>query len=146
MPSISGINSLLLQSQSLEGAALVVKQVLVAGNQLSLAADGSSSGGFDLAGAADSVTVSVKNASGKVIDTIELGAEGSGRHTFDWKSGDPSLAGLSFSVAARSGATAVASTPLVADTVDAVYSDGGQLTVELKNHGIVKYSDVKAVS
>ncbi len=144
--SIGGINSLLLQSQSLEGAGLVGKSVLLAGNQLELAADGSASGGFELAGAADAVTVSVKNAAGKVIDTLELGAESGGRHGFDWKSADAALTGLTFSVAARAGAAAVNATPLVADTVDAVYSDGGQLNVGTRNHGVVRYGDVLGVS
>ena len=47
---------------------------------------------------------------------------------------------------ARSGASAVGLTRLVSDRVDAVYADQGQLTIELRNGGSVKYSDVKAVS
>ena len=35
---------------------------------------------------------------------------------------------------------------MVADTVAAVYTNGGQLNVETVTHGVVKFSDVKAVS
>jgi hypothetical protein len=34
----------------------------------------------------------------------------------------------------------------VSDTVRAVYSDGGQLAVELAKSGVVAYSDVKAIA
>ena len=143
--SITGMTGMLAQMQTLEGAALVGKDVLVAGNQLAIGADGVASGGFDLAGAADSVSVSIKNAAGLVVDTINLGATAAGRHSFDWGAKDPAATGLSFTVTARSGTTAVAVTPLVQDRVTSVSNAGGQLNVELRNNGIVKYSDIKAV-
>jgi flagellar basal-body rod modification protein FlgD len=144
--SITSMNSMLLQSQSLEAASLVGKNVLVSGNDLTLDADGSTSAGFDLAGPAESVVVNIKNPAGQIIDSINLGAADAGRHSFNWKSSDPKLAGLSFTVTAKTGGTQVGSTPLVADAVAAVYSEGGQLNVETLKHGVVKYADVKAVS
>ena len=54
--------------------------------------------------------------------------------------------GLTFSVTALSGGVQVAATPLVADSVSAVFTENGQLSVETLYHGVVKYSDVKAVS
>jgi flagellar basal-body rod modification protein FlgD len=143
--TIAQMNSVLLQSQSLQGAALVGKSVLVAGQDLALDASGKAGAGFDLASAADSVVVSVTNASGKVIDTVDLGPQDAGRHVFDYQAKTAGMTGLSFSVGAKAGAQAVSATPLVADTVSAVYADGTQLTIELRNHGNVNYSDVKAV-
>ncbi|HSW05102.1 flagellar hook assembly protein FlgD [Aquabacterium sp.] len=144
--SIVSMNSMLMQSQSLEAASLVGKNVLVAGDDLTLDADGYATAGFDLAGPAESVVVNVKNAAGQIIDSVNLGSAEAGRQSFGWKSADPKLVGLTFSVTALSGGTQVGSTPLVADAVTAVYSDGGQLNVETVKHGVVKYSDVKAVS
>jgi flagellar basal-body rod modification protein FlgD len=144
--SIADMGSAMLQSQSLQGAALVGKEVLLAGNDLVPDGNGLASGGFELTGPADRVVVTVTNGAGKVVDTIDLGAESAGRHTFDWVSKDAEAKGLTFSVSAKSGAAAVGTTPLVADRVKAVYSDAGQLNVELASHGIVKYSDIRAVS
>jgi flagellar basal-body rod modification protein FlgD len=144
--AVNGMNGLLTQMQSLEGAALVGKDVLVAGDKLSLADDGTTQAGFELDGQARSVVVSVKDAGGTVVDTIDLGALGAGRHTFDWTSPDAKASGLSFDVSARNGDQKVGTTRLVADRVDAVYLEQGQLNVELRRNGNVRYSDVKAVS
>ncbi|WP_395699002.1 flagellar hook assembly protein FlgD [Aquabacterium sp.] len=144
--SITSMNTMLLQSQSLEAASLVGKNVLVPGKELQLAKDGSTAGGFELAGPADQVNVKIYDQGGKLIDTVKLGAVDQGRHGFTWKSPDANATGLTFEVSATNGGVAVGSTALVADTVGAVYTEGGQLKVETLKHGIVAYSDVKAVS
>jgi flagellar basal-body rod modification protein FlgD len=144
--SITSMSSMLFQSQSLEAASLIGKNVLVPGNKLTLDADGRTSGGFALGDSATSVVVNIKDASGKVIDTVKMGAKGAGRQSFDWKAPDPKMTGLTFEVSATNRDVKVASQPLVSDTVRAVYSDGGQLAVELVKSGVVAYSDVKAIS
>jgi flagellar basal-body rod modification protein FlgD len=143
--AVTGMNGLLMQMQSLEAAGLVGKDVLVAGNRLSPAEDGATQAGFELAGAARSVVVTIQDAGGRVVDTLDLGAQPQGRHSFDW-SAPAGSSGLTFTVSARNGTDTVGSTPLVADRVEAVYVEQGQLTVELRRNGSVKYSDVKAVS
>ncbi|MBI3368442.1 MAG: flagellar hook assembly protein FlgD [Burkholderiales bacterium] len=144
--SIKSMSTMMLQSQSLEGASLVGKDVLVPGNKLSLDDSGVTRAGFELDGAADNVTVTIKNGTGLILDTVEMGALESGRHSFGWKAKDASMTGLTFTVNARSGTTAVASTALAQDRVVSVSSAAGQLSVELQSNGIVKYSDIKAVS
>lgn len=144
--AVVNMNSMLLQSQSLEAASLVGKNVLVSGNDLALASDGSTAAGFDLEGPADAVVVTISDASGKVVDTLKLGAADEGRHAFSWKSKDPKATGLTFKISATAGGVAVGATTMVADGVGAVYTEGGLLKVETLNHGIVPYSDIKAVS
>ena len=56
------------------------------------------------------------------------------------------MTGLTFEVSATNRDVKVATQPLVSDTVRAVYSDGGQLAVELAKSGVVRYSDVKAIA
>jgi flagellar basal-body rod modification protein FlgD len=144
--AVSGMNGLLTQMQSLEGASLVGKDVLVAGDKLSLADDGSTQAGFELDAAARSVVVTVKDANGKIVDTIDLGKLDAGRHTYDWTSPDPKASGLTFEVSASNGDQKVGATRLVGDRVDAVFVEQGQLNIELRRNGNVKYSDVRAVS
>ena len=142
--SMSGMSSLLLQMQTLQGASLVGHDVLVAGNALVPDDQGLAQGGFELDGPADSVLVSISDANGKLIDRIQLGAAGAGRHSFDWTAGNPAPAGLSFAITARSATTPVTARTLVSDRVESVYSDGGKLTVELRRLGPVDYSSVRA--
>jgi flagellar basal-body rod modification protein FlgD len=144
--AVSGLNSLMLQTQSLEGAMLVGKDVLVPGKKIMLDADGATTAGFELDSAATSVVVSIKDSTGKVVDTVDMGAASAGKHVFEWTSANKAAAGLTFEVNASKGGTAIAATRLVADRVESVYSDQGQLGITLKNNGNVKYADVRAVS
>jgi flagellar basal-body rod modification protein FlgD len=144
--TVQGLNQQFVQMQALQGASLVGRDVILPGDRLSTSDAGLVQGGYELSSAADSVTVEVLNAGGHVIDTIKIGAEGAGRHGFDWtpKAGvDPTL-GDRFRIVARSGAAAVSATPLMRDRVDAVATGGDTLTLDLRMSGSVAYSQIKA--
>ena len=144
--TVEGLNRQFVQMQALQGAALVGRDVILPGDRLSANDAGLVQGGFELPSAADSVKIEVLNAGGRVIDTIELGAESSGRHGFEWTppEGVDSALGERFRVVARSGAVAVAATPLMRDRVDAVATGGDTLTLELRLNGSVPYSQIRA--
>ncbi|NWG76269.1 MAG: flagellar hook assembly protein FlgD, partial [Rubrivivax sp.] len=72
------------QLQALQGASLVGRDVIVAGDWLAANDEGLLQGGFELASPADRVQVEVLGGGGRVLDTIDLGAMGSGRHGFEW--------------------------------------------------------------
>jgi flagellar basal-body rod modification protein FlgD len=142
--TVQGLNGQFVQMQALQGATLVGRDVIVPGNQLSIA-DGTAQGGFDLAGPADAVKVEILGASGQVIDTLNVGAQSSGLHGFDWPAGSATEAsGLRFRVTATSGATSGTSTALMRDRIDAVATGGDSLTLELARSGAVPYASVKA--
>jgi len=128
----------------LQGAALVGRDVIVPGNMMDIA-EGIGQGGFELTSPADNVKVEVLNAGGHVIDTMQLGAETAGRHSFDW---DASKAGtdtnLTFRVTATSGATTLSSTSLMRDTVTAVSTSGDTLMLDLLRTGSTPYASIKA--
>ncbi len=142
--ALGGMNALLLQMQSLQGAALVGREVLLSGNSLVLDGQGQASGGFELDSTADALRVNVHDSAGHTVDSFELGAQGPGRHSFDWQSSDAQRKGLSFSVVASAGSVAVNARALVSDKVRSVYTDGGRLMVELQGRGAVDYADVRA--
>jgi flagellar basal-body rod modification protein FlgD len=144
--TISGMLGQFTQMQSLQGASLVGRNVLVQGDTLEVK-DGKATAAFELAGPADSVKVEVLSAGGRVIDTLDLGAESAGRHGFNWEAaGVDSGAGLHFRVTATSGAAAVTATPLVSDQVTSVSTKDGQLMLELSRGGSTAYSLIKAFS
>ena len=145
--TVEGLNSQFVQMQALQGASLIGKDVLLQGDRLSQMADGSVQGGFELASAADRVKVEVLSPAGSVVDTLNLGAQGSGRQAFNWPAGS-ALAdtfNYRFRVAANSGTQALSVTPLMRDRVAAVNTGGASLTLELQRSGRVPYAGITAL-
>jgi len=144
--TVQGLNSQFAQLQALGGAALVGRDVLIEGNRLVADADGVGRGGFELASQADHVKLEVLDASGRVIDSSDLGAMASGRHTFDWapSAGVNAANASSFRITATLGATSVSATTFTRDRVDAVSAGPTGLVLELANAGLVTYDQVKA--
>jgi flagellar basal-body rod modification protein FlgD len=142
--TVEGLSSQFVQMQALQGASLVGHDVVVPGKKLDIN-DGVGQGGFELAGPADAVKVEVLSNAGQVIDTLNLGAQTSGMNGFNWPAGTMTNAdNLSFRVTATQGTTAVATTLLMRDRVNAVRTSGNTLNLELQNSGTVAYADVKA--
>ena len=143
--SVAGLSSQFMQLQAVQGASLVGHDVIVAGNKLAVdATSGVGQGGFELGGAADAVKVEILGPSGAVVQTLNLGAEGAGVHSFDWQAGAASASGLTFRVSATSGGVATPVTALMRDRVDAVSTSGTTFNLELDISGTVPYSAVKA--
>ncbi|MED5619878.1 flagellar hook assembly protein FlgD [Ideonella sp. BN130291] len=143
--TVSGLNGQFVQMQALQAASLVGREVWLEGNALQMS-NGTGEGAFNLSSAADRVKVEVLSPAGQVVDTMELGAETAGRHSFTWsKAGVSDSAGLTFRVSATSGAAQVPATALMLDTVESAGIDGDTLTLELARTGDVPYSKVLAV-
>ncbi|MDL2338916.1 MAG: flagellar hook capping FlgD N-terminal domain-containing protein [Pseudomonadota bacterium] len=144
--SVGGLSSQFTQMQALQGASLVGRDVVVAGNVLDIT-DGVGQGGFELSGAADAVKVEVLSPAGQVVDTIALGAMGSGMHSFDWPTTTATNdSGLHFRVTASNGTVTSTPTTLMRDRVNAITTSGNTLNLELQNSGSVPYSSVKALN
>lgn len=142
--SVQSLSGQFVQMQALQGAALVGRDVIVPGNELSVQ-DGVGQGGFELSSPADQVKVEVLSPAGQVVDTLNLGAAGIGRHGFNWPAqGVDADAGLRFRITATSGATALTTTSLMRDRVDAVSAAGNSLSLELARSGVVPYEQIKA--
>jgi flagellar basal-body rod modification protein FlgD len=144
--TVQGLSGQFVQMQALQGAALVGRDVVVKGNKMDIA-DAVGQGGFELAGPADAVKVEVLSPAGQVLDTMNLGAQSSGMHSFDWAAGaNTNDSALTFRVTATLGTATVESTALMRDKVDAVSTSGNTLNLELQNSGTVAYADVKALN
>lgn len=142
--TVQGLNSQFVQMQALQGASLVGRDVIVPGNLIDIA-DGVGQGGFELTSAADAVKVEILSASGQVVETLQLGAQSAGMHSFDWKAGTATNdSGLRFRVTSTLGGVSSTATALMRDTVDAVSTSGTGFSLELARAGSVGYADVKA--
>ncbi len=143
--TVKSLSAQFTQLQALSGAALVGRDVLVEGSKMSVDDQGTGHAGLELATASDRTTVEVLNGAGYVIDTVDLGALGEGRHTFDWTpaAGVDASQAAKFRVKATLGATAVSATALQRDRVEAVSSNADGLVLELAGSGPVSYDKVK---
>ena len=141
---VAGLTSQFVQMQALQGASLVGRDVIVPGNQLDIR-EGVGQGGFELSSAADAVKVEILSPSGQVVQTMQLGAQSAGMHSFDWDAGTATNdSGLRFRVTSTLGGSTTSATALMRDTVDAVTTSGTGFSLELARSGSVGYADVKA--
>jgi flagellar basal-body rod modification protein FlgD len=146
MSTVSGIEklngtvqSLLSQSgssQVLQSAALIGRTVLVPGKEVAIKDGAPEKFGIDLAGAADSVTVSVKNAAGDTVRTLDLGALPPGVKMVDWdgktNTGTTAPDGAyTLSVTAKAGKDDVASLALTYGKVASVAQVYGGASLDL---------------
>ncbi|MFN9280621.1 MAG: flagellar hook assembly protein FlgD [Betaproteobacteria bacterium] len=140
------LSAQLLQSQTLQGATMVGRQVWTGGTALSVEG-GKGVGAVDLPRAASAVSVDVLSAGGTVIGKVDLGAQASGRRTFQWtvpEGTNPS--GLSFRVNALSGKQVIQASPQSADRVMAVTAGPDGLVLQLARQGTTPVNNVKAWS
>ena len=143
--TLKSLSTQLSSLQMLQGSSLVGHDVLVEGSTLSLK-DGKASGAIDLDTKADSVKIDILSAGGQVVDTIDLGAQGAGRHSFDWNaSGHLATGTPTFRVTATLGTAKVSSTSLARDTVVSVGSENGAMNVQLQGLGNVAYGAVRTI-
>ncbi|UFS72333.1 flagellar hook assembly protein FlgD [Geomonas sp. RF6] len=136
-----GTNNIAMNAVSFVGGT-----VQAAGSEVSLSAGTPSSINFNLGGAASSITVTVKDASGNTVKTITAGAAGAGDNAVSWDGTDNSGAALpsgaySFSVSALDASgTKVAATPFIKGTVDGVDLSGSTPTLSVGNIQVPIYS------
>ena len=136
-------------AQSLQATSMIGHNVLAPGNVIVLQ-DGSAVGGVELAGAADAVTVSIRDASGQVLHKVNLGAQDAGLLSFQWDGvtdgGAKAAAGTySFAVEATAGGKKIGATALAVGLVGGVTTGKSGVTLNVSGMGQVALVDVRQV-
>ena len=142
--TLKGMAAQMSATQSLQGASLIGREVLIEGNSLTF--DGTlGKGALSLPSDASQVYIDIVGTNGAVIDTVNLGARGQGQHAFEWNSGSvsPSSVG-SFVVRANQGTEALEATTLSRIKVASVGMSNGAMTLQLQNGRSVAYDQAKA--
>ena len=143
--AIKELSAQLSSMQMLQSSSLVGRHVLVDGNRLPVS-DGTAAGAIELVAAADSVKIDILSPGGQVLDTIDMGAQTSGRHLFDWDAGARMKNGtVTYRVTALQGDKPVSTSQLVRDSVDAVSTESGTMNVQLHGLGSVAYDKLKSI-
>ncbi|MES2714897.1 MAG: flagellar hook capping FlgD N-terminal domain-containing protein [Pseudomonadota bacterium] len=144
--TVERLNGQFVQMQAVQGAGLVGKDVLIAGDRLSVV-DGTPQASFELDTTASRVKVEVLSPAGRLVDTINLATTAAGRHDVAWPAGKDlaDVGSYRFRVSAATGSTTLTPTALMRDRVDAVNTGGTSLTVELERSGRVAYNQITAL-
>lgn len=137
------------ETQAMQAAGMIGKNVMVAGNNLPLAG-GQAVGAVSLEGPADKVTVSIKNAAGALVQTQELGERPAGAFFFAWDGKKPDGSAFpegnyTFSVEASTAGKTVSATPAQIGTVSAVVRGKNGFMLDLGALGDVSFKDVQQI-
>jgi len=136
-------------AQVMQAAALVGRGVLVPGSALQLV-EGAAVGALELAGPADEVVVSIKDANGLVQRTLNLGALPAGVNGFAWDGKNDAGAAAadgsySMSIAAEQGGKKVTADALALGMVSSITRGAQGMTVNVGSLGAFGLADIKEI-
>ena len=131
--TLASLSTALDANQYMQSAGLVGHDVVVTGHQIALA-DGAGRLAYAVKSDADDVTITIKDASGAVVRTIDAGPATADVHFLDWDGKGDSGQSLAdgkytFTVTATAGKASVDTTALTVAHVDGLLpgTSGGQL-------------------
>lgn len=136
-------------SQSLEAANLIGHGVLAAGSNITLS-DGKGLMGVEFPQAVDGSTVTIKDASGSVVQTLDLGAQNAGTLPLLWDGtkadGTKAADGnYSFTVNSTLAGIATQSNPLQFGVVTTVSTGSDGVNINVPGLGAVKFTDIRQI-
>ena len=158
--TVSGINQLndtvaslsasFAAGQYLQAAALVGREVVVASDKVSLGEDGAAYG-LAIASDAEAVQITIKDAAGVIVRTIDLGAQESGIRNFAWDGMDNDGSALpegdyKISVTATTKGTAVAVDPLAVAQVSGIAPTAQGTVLMLGELGTFALTDILQIN
>lgn len=137
------------ETQAMQTAGMIGKNVMVAGKNLPLSS-GQAIGGVQLESKADKVSLTIKDSTGKVVQTTELGEQPAGNSFFAWDGKDAegnTLAdgAYTFAVEASYAGKTVTATAMQVGTVSAVVRSGTGFMLDLGEMGEFAFSDVQQI-
>lgn len=147
--SMEALVASLGSNQMAQAANLIGHGVLVPGNRIGPAQENAVVG-FDLAGVADSVRLTIENAAGATVRTLDLGARAAGVNVVAWDgltdSGTTAPeGGYSFKVSAAQGGIAVTSEALYLGMVNSVSQGSQGVQLNLAGNAQVGYADIRQI-
>jgi flagellar basal-body rod modification protein FlgD len=135
--------------QMAQAANLIGHGVLVPGNNVAPSA-GYNVIGMNLPNSADQVKVTIQDATGQTVRTMNLGSQSYGDHLFTWDgltdNGSQAADGsYQFSVSAVQGGNAMDATTLSVGQVNGVLRNGMDIQLQVDSVGAVNYADVRQI-
>ena len=148
--TITGMNTAMVASQSLQASALIGKGVVAPGNALLLSSS-QAVGGVQFPAPVDQAAITITNAAGQVVKTINLGAQQAGTQTFSWDGstdagGKAADGNYTFTVSAlQNGQKVTTAATLGYGLVQSVTLGGDQLQLNTLGMGVVPMNKVQQI-
>ncbi|GKW37444.1 flagellar hook assembly protein FlgD [Pectobacterium carotovorum] len=148
--TLGSISGQINNNQSMQATTLIGHSVMIPGKDILVGKETSTPFGVELEQAAEVVTVTINDETGKAVRTIELGTLSAGVHSFNWDSklSDGTVApdgAYTFTVAASTGGAQQVVQPLSYAVVNSVIrADGGAL-LDLGLRGRATMDDVRQI-
>ncbi len=136
-------------NQSLQAASMIGRSVMVSGSTLQLV-DGKAIAGVELPQSVDQVTVTIRDAAGAIVHSMELGPKPEGIAAFAWggatDSGSAAANGIySFAVSALQGSKKIDGNTLAVGQVNSVSPGKDGMLLDVGGLGAVGFTDVKKI-
>ena len=149
----TAFQSLITQSgsgQVLQSAALIGRSVLVAGNDLVVKQGADAQFAVDMAGPAEKVTATIKDATGKIIKSFDLGALPEGLKSLSWDGKTDSGVQVadgsySLSIVASAGDKPVTANAMSYANVVSVAQSPNGVSLDLGGNRKANLSDVRQI-
>jgi flagellar basal-body rod modification protein FlgD len=147
--TLQNLSTSFMAGQSLQSAALIGRSVLTDSNRL--AWNGATvTGAAELAQPADRMTVTIADAAGNAVRTMELGPQKAGTAQFQWDGLNDAGARMAdgaytFRIAAQRGGQPVTATPLGIGRVASVSFGNEGLRVDVDGIGAIQLFQIKRI-
>ena len=150
--SFEALTSSLQSNQALQASAMVGRWVLTPSPDITLWPDVGASGAVNLPTASEQVLITVTDATGQVVDQIDLGAQSAGLAEFVWDGVDtngnalePGVYGMA-AISVANGESEAVATLAVSPVESVTLNNGGAgVTLNVTGVGEVSLSDVEKI-
>ncbi|KNC09025.1 flagellar basal body rod modification protein [Klebsiella sp. RIT-PI-d] len=148
--TLGSISGQINNNQSLQATSLIDRGVMIPGTSVLAGKSTTTPFGVELQQAADKVTATVTDKSGKVIRTMDIGALTAGVHTFSWDGltteGTAAPDGAyNVSIAASNGSTQLVAQPLQFALVQGVTRGSNGSLLDLGTYGTTTLDEVRQI-
>lgn len=148
--TLGSISGQINNNQSLQATSLIDRGVMIPGTSVLAGKSTTTPFGVELQQAADKVTATVTDKSGKVIRTLDIGALTAGVHTFSWDGltteGTAAPDGAyNVSIAASNGSTQLVAQPLQFALVQGVTRGSNGSLLDLGTYGTTTLDEVRQI-
>jgi flagellar basal-body rod modification protein FlgD len=149
--SLSSLSTQLNAGQSAQSSLLIGKSVLAPGSAVTLKSGTATGMGVKLANAVSDLQVSIKDSAGKIVRTLDLGAQAAGTAPVTWDGKDTtgaSAADGSYTITATgtiNGQPATATTLAASQVTSVVQQSDGTPGLTLANGGTVALTSVAQI-
>ncbi|HKN03906.1 MAG TPA: flagellar hook assembly protein FlgD [Buttiauxella sp.] len=148
--TLGSVSGQLTNNQSVQASALIGHGVMIPGSKILAGSEATTPFGVELQQAADKVTATVTDSSGKVVRTLDIGALSAGVHTFNWDGSmtDGTTApdgAYNVAINASSGGTQLVAQPLNFALVSGVTLSNGSTLLDLGTYGTSTLDDIRQI-